>query len=54
MWAEQYNLGSSDQIIMEDHMINVHVEDLLSNTIAVDRQIGIHPSLMPIDQQHPH
>ncbi|CAC5386341.1 unnamed protein product [Mytilus coruscus] len=39
---------------MEDHLINIHVEDPLSNIIAVDRQIEIHPSLMPIDQQHPH
>ena len=35
---------------MEDHPININVEDLLSNTIAVNRQIEVHPSLMPIDQ----
>ena len=39
---------------IEDHLINIHVEDPLSNIIAVDRQIEMHPSLMPIDQQHPH
>ena len=57
--ADQYNLGSSDKnswkitSSMEDHLINIHVKDLLSNTIAVDRRIEVHPSLMPIDQQHP-
>ncbi|CAC5399257.1 unnamed protein product [Mytilus coruscus] len=39
---------------MEDHLINIHVEDPLSNIIAVDCQIEIPPGLMPIDQQHPH
>ena len=37
--TDQYNLGSYDQIIMEDHLINIHMEDLLSNTFAVDRLI---------------
>ncbi|CAC5406964.1 unnamed protein product [Mytilus coruscus] len=41
---DQYTRGRSpDQYTREDH---------LSNIIAVDHQIGIHPSLIPIDQQH--
>ncbi|CAC5408679.1 unnamed protein product [Mytilus coruscus] len=58
--ADQYNLGPSDQYNRGDHQINGRSPDQytrgrsLSNIIAVGRQIEIHPSLMPIDQQHPH
>ena len=38
---------------MGDHLIDIHVEDPHINIIVVDRQVEIHSSVMPIDQQHP-
>lgn len=35
------------------HLIIIHVEDHLGNITAVDHQIGIYSSLIPIQQPHP-
>lgn len=34
--------------------MKINVDYPLSNIISIDRQIQTNPSVMPIDQQHPH